>query len=123
VSLKRACAALKVSFAIKGKDGNEYHFTDCLIGKYVEGTRKDGVDLNRLKHLPKAIETIMTSIPHSHPLDNPSQKTFFRMFEDRHGMIVFADANTHVIRGFIPSRKPANLLRMHNKNIIQEPPG
>ena len=118
MSLKSARAALSRDVSVMGRDGQAYRFTKHLLSKYLEGKgRSAGADLDRLRHLPRAIEAIRkcSGGMRLHPGDNPPQKTVFHQFDKRHGAIVFIDAKTNEVRGFIYSKSWRKLVRVHEK--------
>ena len=53
-----------------------------------------------------------------HPMDNPPQKTYLHKLKNDRAIIVYTNAKTGDVRGFIYSSKGLNyLMRIHKKNI------
>ena len=118
MSVRSARAALKTGFAIRAADGREYRFTERLVGKYLSGSgRSQGADVDRLHHLPRAMEAVAKANGgmRLHPNDNPPQRSFLHRFDNGHAALVFADASSGEIRSFIYSSRPGKLERKHSR--------
>jgi len=118
MSLGDAKKALTKGFTVKGADGKDYTFGPKLVEKYEGGGgRAQGASPGRLGHLPRAILTVQKA---SHgvkerPNDNPPQRSMLHDLGNSRGAIVFVDAATCEVRGFIYSNKFRKLQGMHEK--------
>ncbi len=108
---------LESGFDVKDREGNIVKFTSALASKYLQGIgRKSGIDVERLKQLPRAILAVHKANGGVvlHPKDNPPEKSYFHRFSDKRGIIVFTDAKTGAVRGFIYG-KTRKLLEKHKR--------
>lgn len=118
MSVSDAKKALAKGFTIKGADGSDYIFNAKLVAKYEDGEgRRLGADPGRLMQLPRAILAVQKANGgvREHPSDNPPQRSLLHGLGNSRGIIVFADAGTGEVRGFIYGRRFKGLKRMHEK--------
>lgn len=119
MSLDDAKKALTKGFTVKGADGKDYTFGPKLVEKYEggEGGRAQGADPGRLRQLPRAVLAVQKAShgAKNHPLDNPPQRSLLHDLGNSHGIIVFTDAATREVRGFIYSDKFQKLERKHER--------
>ena len=105
VSRSAAANALKSGFTVKAAGGDKIRFTSRLNNKYMNGKgRSQGQNPERLYHLGQAVTAARKANRGIFMLkgDNPPQIAFLHQTSKRSGMVVFADAKTKVVRGFIP---------------------
>lgn len=104
ISRSAAANALKSGFSVKAAGGYHVKFTSRLNRKYMDGKgRLRGPSPERLYHLGQAVTAARKANRGIFMLkgDNPPQIAFLHQTGKRSGMVVFADAETKVVRGFI----------------------
>lgn len=123
VSRSAAANALKSGFSVKAAGGESVRFSSALSEKYISGKgRIQGENPERLYHLGKAVTAARKANRGIYRLggDNPPQIAFLHQSGKREGMVVFADARTKKVRGFIPVRdvsKWKNELEQRSKRL------
>ena len=124
-SIASAKAALKQSFVVQASDKKSIHFNSSLYDKYKYGVGRSkdkpkvSLDLSsavndvytpngkpdpgRLVHLGKAVTAVRKSNigRFNLPKDSPPQIAYLHQFSKKKNMVVFVDAKTKVVRGFI----------------------
>lgn len=123
VSRAAAANALKTGFTVKAAGGNRIRFTSRLNNKYMNGKgRSQGPTPERLYHLGQAVAAARKANRGIFMLkgDNPPQIAFLHQTGKRSGMVVFTDAKTKVVRGFISVKnvnKWENTLNIRKKGL------
>ena len=107
VTVPEAMTMLSRGILARDAQGREVRFGDRLVGKYVAGLGRASTDVRRLQSVGRAVLAVRSANAGvvELPGHRPVQRQYLHRLGDKGAIVVYVEAETGQVRGFIYSTR------------------